>query len=112
MPTGIKRDYGTITLQDGQQLPELSVAEGYLKLRDDAGRREEDEETQHSIEKLKVLEARARADSKGVWSDDAQPVQTSYELPNPQEFVENYKGQSLEGMDLFDCTCGSSTERV
>jgi len=105
LPTGVKRDYGTITLQDGQQLPELSVAEGYLKLRDDAGRREEDEETQQSIEKLKVLEARARADSKGVWSDDAQPVQTSYELPDPQGFVEKYKGQSLEGTDIFDLDC-------
>jgi staphylococcal nuclease domain-containing protein 1 len=84
-------------LQDGQQLPELAIAEGCLKLRDDAGRRDEGEEVQQLVEKLKVLEARAKADSKGVWTESAQPLQTAYELSNPQDFVSKHKGKSLEG---------------
>jgi len=105
LPTGVKRDYGTITLQDGQQLPELGIAEGYLKLRDDAGRRDESEEVQQLVEKLQVLEARAKADSKGVWGEQAQPIQTSYELSNPQDFVQKYKGQPLDGIPAFHQDC-------
>lgn len=34
-----KREYGLVYLQDGTQLPEEAVKQGWLKLRDDAGRK-------------------------------------------------------------------------
>lgn len=99
VPTGAKRDYGIITLQDGQSLPDLSVAEGYLKLRDDVGKREEDEESTAAIERLKVAESRARADGKGLWDVGGDRIQTSYELSNPQDFAQRMKGKPLSGLN-------------
>lgn len=87
-----------MTLQDGQQLPDLAVAEGYLKLRDDAGKREETEEVTSLIEKLQALEARAKADGKGMWETEGIRIQTSYELSNPQDFAQRMKGKLVQGM--------------
>ena len=64
---GNKRDFCQITLQDGQQLPDLSIAEGFLKLREEAGSKEGSEELSSYIDKLRALEARAKADNKGLW---------------------------------------------
>lgn len=98
MPTGAKREYGLVTLQDGQQLPELALAEGYLKLRDDAGKREESDVITATIERFKEVENKARIEQKGIWSSDAADrIQTSYELPDPQDFVQRVKGQNLTG---------------
>ena len=107
LPTGAKRDYGTITLQDGQQLPELAVAEGYLKLREDAGKREESDEITSSIDKLRALEARAKADGKGMWDTNADKIQTSYELPNPQDFAQRMKGTPLQGWSRVSAALGA-----
>lgn len=82
-------------LQDGQQLPELAVSEGYLKLREDAGKREENEENIAVIERLKELEAKARSENKGVWATSGDKIHTSYELTDPQAFVQRVKGQPL-----------------
>lgn len=78
-------------------MPDLSVAEGYLKLRDDAGRREESEENTALVEKLRALEAHAKADEKGLWDADIERINTSYELPSAQDFLDSHKGQELDG---------------
>lgn len=107
--TGAGRQYGTITLQDGQQLPDLSVAEGYLKLRDDAGKREENEDVTSYIDKLRVLEARAKADAKGLWDVDSPKIQTSYEVPNPKEFAEKWYRKPMDGTNMsFDFLVAST----
>lgn len=98
-PGAAKRDYGIITLQDGRQLPDLSVSEGYLKLRDDAGRREESEENTALVEKLRALEAHAKADEKGLWDQESQRIETSYELGGADNFLDTYKGKELDGME-------------
>jgi len=50
------------------------------------------------IEKLRALEAHAKADEKGLWDADLERINTSYELPtNVQDFLETYKGQELDG---------------
>jgi len=50
------------------------------------------------IEKLRALEAHAKADEKGLWDADLERINTSYELPtNAQDFLETYKGQELDG---------------
>lgn len=101
VPTS-NREYGLITLQNGAQLPDQAVAEGWLKLREDAGKREESEETQELLSKLAALEARAKAESKGVWSDSSSAgrIETVSELPDAKEFAEEHKGKQLDGWFL------------
>jgi staphylococcal nuclease domain-containing protein 1 len=99
-----KREYGVAWLpgQNGTmlQFPEEGVKEGWLKVRDDAGKREgNDEGTQQLVEKLAVAEAHAKADSKGVWSESTGEgrVECAYEVVDPQGFVEENKGKAIDG---------------
>jgi staphylococcal nuclease domain-containing protein 1 len=82
------------------QIPEAAVKEGWLKVREDAGKRDENEEVQQLAEKLQAAEAHARADSKGVWADDKKPgdIECAYELSDPKAFVEEHKSKPLEGV--------------
>lgn len=98
IPTGANREYGIISLPNKTQLPELAVAEGWLKIRDDAGRKDDSEEAQAILEKLQVVEARARADSKGLWQESGGRIQSSYELSDPKAFVDEWKGKNIDGM--------------
>lgn len=97
MKDGSKREFCQITLQDGNQLPDLSVAQGYLKLRDEAGSRESTDEVTSYIDKLRALEARAKADNKGLWDAAAPKAQTSHELSDPSAFVEKWRGKPIDG---------------
>ena len=98
IPTGVKRDYGIVTLQTGQTLPELAVTEGWVKLRDDAGRKDESEEAKALLEKLELEEAKAKADSKGLWASDGGKVDASHDLPDPKAFLEEWKGKSIDAI--------------
>lgn len=62
-----KREYGVIFLNDGRRLPEEMVKDGWLKLREDAGRKEDSEEALQQLDKLRLLEATARSEDKGLW---------------------------------------------
>ncbi|KAH7377752.1 hypothetical protein BKA66DRAFT_572063 [Pyrenochaeta sp. MPI-SDFR-AT-0127] len=98
IPTGANREYGLIVLPNKIILPEQAVAEGWLKLRDDAGRKEDSEEAAQLLERLQVVEARARADSKGVWAESGSRISASSELSDPQKFVEHNKGKDMEAI--------------
>ena len=98
IPTGAKRDYGTVYLQSGQSLPDAAVAEGWVKLREDAGRKDESEASKALFEKLKVAEASAKAASKGVWASSGGNIENANEIPNPKSFVEKYKDKPIEGI--------------
>jgi staphylococcal nuclease domain-containing protein 1 len=98
IPTGANREYGIISLPNKTQLPELAVAEGWLKIRDDAGRKDDSEEAQAILEKLQVVEARARADSKGLWQESGGRIQSSYELSDPKDFVDEWKGKNIDAI--------------
>jgi staphylococcal nuclease domain-containing protein 1 len=97
-----KRDYGIAWLPGPTpvQIPEAAVREGWLKVREDAGKRDENEEVVLLAEKLQVAEAHAKADGKGVWSDDKKSgdVDCAYELPDAKAFVEENKGKSLDAV--------------
>lgn len=97
IPTGANREYGLISLPNRTNLPELAVAEGWLKLRDDAGRKEDSEEAAAILEKLQMFEARARAESKGLWQESGARASSSSELTDAKQFVEDNKGQDLTG---------------
>lgn len=96
-----KRDYGIVIIPNGPQLPEYAVAEGWVKLRDDAGRKDDADDSTALVERLQVAEARAKADSKGVWSESGGRVECSYDLPDVKAFVEEHKGKSIDGSEHF-----------
>jgi staphylococcal nuclease domain-containing protein 1 len=98
IPTGANREYGLIVTPQKDLLPEQAVAEGWLKLRDDAGRKEDSDEAANLLERLTVVEARARADSKGVWAETGGRISSSSELSDAQKFVEEHKGQDIDSI--------------
>lgn len=87
-----------IVPQGGPQYPEKSIADGFVKLREDAGRKDESEEVLRLLERLQVAEARAKADSKGVWSEGSGKIDCVYELPDPKAFLDKNKGKALDGV--------------
>lgn len=98
VPTGVKREYGTLVLQSGECLPEASVSEGWAKLRDDAGRKDESEESKSLLEKLVVEEAKAKSASRGLWASDGGKIETVFDLPDAQDFLEQWKGKTIEAI--------------
>lgn len=94
------REYGTVTLPDGRSLIELALEEGMVKLRDD-GKREDEPENEATLEKLRLLEANAKAEGKGIWgaSQDGR-IDSRYEAPeDPIQFLGTFKGKPIEGKD-------------
>ncbi|MCJ1470211.1 hypothetical protein MMC07_008856 [Pseudocyphellaria aurata] len=98
IPTGVRRDYGTVVLQSGESLPEAAVAEGWVKLRNDASRKDDSEESKSILERLELEEAKAKANSKGVWDSEGGIIDTTFDIPDPKEFVEQWKGKSLDSI--------------
>jgi staphylococcal nuclease domain-containing protein 1 len=98
IPTGANREYGLIVLPNRVLLPETAVAEGWLKLRDDAGRKEDSEEAAQLLERLQVVEARARADSKGMWAESGGRINSISELSDAQKWVDEHKGQDIDAI--------------
>ena len=98
IPTGTKRDYGTVYLQTGQSLPDAAVAEGWLKLREDAGRRDESDTSKALVEKLELAQAGAKAGTRGIWASAGGNIENTNEIPNPKGFVEQYKDRPIEGI--------------
>ena len=98
IPTGAKRDYGTVYLQTGQSLPDAAVAEGWVRLREDTSRKDESETSKALFEKLELAEASAKATSKGIWASTGGDIENAYELPDPKGFVEQYKDKPVEGI--------------
>ncbi|KAJ5108555.1 hypothetical protein N7456_005230 [Penicillium angulare] len=101
IPTGAKREYGIIKLPGfDAQLPEISVQEGWSRVREEAGKRsDESEETLELLGRLRALEALAQDEGKGVWAASSKGlIDTSYELSNGAALVAKYKGEQLEGI--------------
>jgi staphylococcal nuclease domain-containing protein 1 len=98
IPTGVNREYGLVVLPNRTQLPEQALAEGWVKLRDDAGRKDDSEEAASLLEKLQAVEARARAESRGVWAETGGRINSQSELSDPQQWVEQHKGEDLDAI--------------
>jgi staphylococcal nuclease domain-containing protein 1 len=98
IPTGANREYGLIVLPGRILLPENAVAEGWLRLRDDAGRKEDTEEAAQLLERLQVVEARARAESKGLWAETSSRINSISELSDAPKWVEEHKGQDIDAI--------------
>jgi len=75
------------------------VSEGWVKVREEAGKRGEEEGTEILIEKLKLLESQARRECKGLWSttDDGVVETRDGPLTDPAAYLEQWKGKRIEG---------------
>ncbi|GLB05574.1 hypothetical protein AtubIFM57258_000863 [Aspergillus tubingensis] len=101
IPTGAKRDYGTIKLPTFDvSLPDISVQEGWTRVREEAGKRsDESEETVAYLQRLRALEEHAQTEGKGTWAGtESGRTETTYELSDPKALVDEWKDKHLEGI--------------
>lgn len=91
------REFGYAKLKDGTELPEDLVKAGWLKVREDAGRKEESEEILDKLEKLRSAESSAKADSKGLWAGSGGFIEVQNDLGGP-EFMKEWKGKTVDGV--------------
>ncbi|KAK6505741.1 hypothetical protein TWF481_007633 [Arthrobotrys musiformis] len=94
------REYGTAVVPNGPSIIDYAVAEGWVKVRDDAGKREEQSEHSDLVEKLKALESKARLEYKGQWSQTENGQITINNEPpsSPKAFLDKWKGQKIEAV--------------
>jgi staphylococcal nuclease domain-containing protein 1 len=81
----------------GPDLPEVLVEEGWAKVREDAGKKEEDGDTLAYLDKLRGLEIQARSSSKGLWGKGGV-IESTSAVSNPSALVEEYKGKSIDAI--------------
>ena len=93
-----KREYGIVFLNDGRRLPEEMVKEGWLKLREDAGRKEDTDEAIQQLDKLRLLEATARSEDKGLWASTGGYIDVQHDMGDSESFLDSWKGKSVEGI--------------
>lgn len=92
-----KREYGRVKLPSGAELPDLVVQEGWAKVREDAGKKEDDEDALAYLDKLRSLESDAKSNNKGLWAKGGQ-IENSSEVSDPNALVEQYKGKKVEAI--------------
>ncbi|KAI0019736.1 tudor domain-containing protein [Xylariomycetidae sp. FL0641] len=90
------REYGVAQLRDGTQLPDELVKAGWIKVREDAGRKEESEEVLQRLETLRSLESQAKSEGKGLWAgvDGVIEVQNNISAIN----FDDWKGKTVDGI--------------
>ena len=91
------REYGSVQVKDGPELPEELVAAGWVKVREDAGKKESDENTLQRLDHLRELEAKARAEGKGLWSGESGVIEVQNDLGGPSFFNE-WKGKTVDAI--------------
>lgn len=91
------REFGTAKLQDGTELPEAQVKAGWLKVREDAGRKDESEELAERLQSLRALEDSARSEGKGLWAGVGGIIEVQNDLGGP-EFMNIWKGKTVDGV--------------
>lgn len=96
VPTS-QRDYGTAELQDGTQLPDDLVKAGWVKVREDAGKKEDDDEILQRIDNLRELETKAKNESQGLWATTGGVIEVQNDLGHPK-FLDEWKGKTVDGV--------------
>ena len=91
------RDYGTVLVKDGPKLPETLVAAGWLKVREDAGKKEDNEDIILQIDVLRDLESTARSEARGLFSGANGTIDVQYDLGGPS-FLKEWKGKTVDGI--------------
>lgn len=91
------REYGTAQVKDGPKLPDALVEAGWLKVREDAGKKEDNEDIVQQIENLRAAEAKARAAGLGLFSGANGSVDVQHDLGGPN-FLKEWKGKTVSGI--------------
>lgn len=73
------------------------MQEGWAKVREDAGKKEDDENALAYLDKLRALEGEAKSEGKGVWGKGGQ-IETSSEVTDPNALVEQYRGKKIDAI--------------
>lgn len=92
-----QREYGSAKLQDGTEFPDELVKAGWLKVREDAGKKEDDEEILQRLDNLRELESKAKSEGKGLWAGTGGFIEVQNDLGHPQ-FLDEWKGKTVDGV--------------
>ncbi|GAO13505.1 uncharacterized protein UV8b_05773 [Ustilaginoidea virens] len=95
--TNSGREFGTAKLKDGSELPDELVKAGWVKVREDAGRKEDNQDILERVEKLRELESHAKSESNGLWAGTGGTIRVQNDLGGP-EFIKEWKGKTVEGV--------------
>ncbi|KAL0937382.1 tudor domain-containing protein [Colletotrichum truncatum] len=96
VPSG--REFGTALLsRDGPSLPDEAVKAGWLKVREEAGRKDDDEAILQRLDNLRQLETQAKNEGKGLWSGSGGNIEVQNDLGGP-EFMKEWKGKTVDGI--------------
>ncbi|KAI8632899.1 putative transcription factor [Xylariaceae sp. FL1651] len=90
------REYGYAQLKDGTQLPDELVKAGWLKVREDAGRKEESEDVLERLETLRNLESQAKAEGKGLWAGTGGVIDVQNDIGSID--FNQWKGKTVDGV--------------
>ncbi len=104
-PAGSKTlEFGQVLLSPGgPSLPELAVEKGWVKIRDGAGSNDNSEEANALLERLRSLEAKARAEGVGLWEPSPPVIETTYDVADAEAFFGQWKGEVLNGIEPLSC---------
>ncbi|CAI4210802.1 unnamed protein product, partial [Parascedosporium putredinis] len=91
------REFGIVKIKDGPDLPDELVKEGWVKVREDAGKKESDEDILQRLENLRTLESEAKAQEKGLWSGASGVIQVQNDLGDPS-FLKEWSGKTVDGI--------------
>ncbi|ORY67686.1 uncharacterized protein BCR38DRAFT_162880 [Pseudomassariella vexata] len=91
------RDYGTIEFHDGTKLPDELVKAGWVKVREDAGRKEESEDVLEYLDTLRSLEEQAKSAGKGLWAGTGGIIEVQNDLGTP-DFFQQWKGKTVDAI--------------
>ncbi|KAK0628641.1 hypothetical protein B0T17DRAFT_588712 [Bombardia bombarda] len=93
---GSGREYGTAALQDGTELPDALIKAGWLKVREDAGRKEGSEDARERLQKLRDLETQTRSEGLGLHAGIGGIIEVQNDLgPN---FLNEWKGKTVDAI--------------
>ncbi|KAI0173772.1 tudor domain-containing protein [Pestalotiopsis sp. NC0098] len=90
------REYGIVQLQDGTELPIDAVKAGWLRVREDAGRKEESEDLLAKIDELKEAESQAKSEEKGLHGKGGS-IEVQNDLGTP-DFFNQWKGKTVDAV--------------
>ena len=91
------REFGSASLPDGTEFPDELVKAGWLKVREDAGRKDDSEDVAERLEKLRALEAAAKSEGRGLWAGVGGIIEVQNDLGGP-DFLNQWKGKTVDGI--------------
>ncbi|CAO3674812.1 unnamed protein product [Rhizopus microsporus] len=108
--TTTQREYGSIYLANGENVQELGVKAGWLKVRE--GGKTTSEDKQDVLDRLEQLQDEAQAAKVGMWNDAEKGIRDisfTFEK-DPHAFLSKYKGKPLNA--IIEQVRDGSTFRV